>query len=113
MMNKINLLFICSRNQWRSPTAEVLWRKEPRYSSRSAGSSPKAKKTVSSMDIRWADLIVVMEPKHKNRLKAQFTRMLDHKTIHVLNITDEYGYPDPGLIDELRMSVNAILDAQA
>ena len=109
MSNKTNLLFICSRNQWRSPTAEVIWSKSPDYNSRSAGTSPKAKRTVGPMDIRWADIIFVMESKHKNRLKAQFTRMLDHKPLHVLDIPDEYQFMDVELIKELELSVNNLL----
>ncbi len=110
MNNKTNLLFICSRNQWRSPTAEVIWSKSPDYNSRSAGTSPKAKRTVGPMDIRWADIIFVMESKHKNRLKAQFTRMLDHKPLHVLDIPDEYQFMDEDLITELKVSINAFLN---
>ncbi len=109
MNKKIHLLFICSRNQWRSPTAENLWKNHNDYCTRSAGTSPNAKKTVSSMDIRWADHIFVMEQKHKNRLKANFTRLLTHKKIHVLHIPDEYQFMDSDLIDELKVSVNAIL----
>ncbi len=85
-----NLLFICSRNQWRSPTAETMWRNHPDYSVRSAGTSPKARKTVSAKDIRWADVIFVMEQKHKNRLKAEFTRVMDYQLVHVLDIPDDY-----------------------
>ena len=77
MANSTNLLFICSRNQWRSPTAEEIWRRKPQYNARSAGTSPKARRTVSSSDIRWADIIFVMESKHRNRLVSEFTRMLD------------------------------------
>ena len=105
-----NLLFICSRNQWRSPTAEEIWRKKPGVNVRSAGTSPKAKKTVSSADIRWADVIFVMEKKHKNRLAAEFTRMLERKVIHVLDIPDEYKYMDPELISELEAGVNVYLN---
>ncbi len=105
-----NLLFICSRNQWRSPTAEAIWRKHPDFNAKSAGTSPRAKKTVSPTDIRWADVIFVMEQKHKNRLKSEFTRMLDHKSIHVLDIPDEYKYMDPDLIQELESAVGAYLD---
>ena len=111
MNEKTNLLFICSRNQWRSPTAEQVWRKHPNFNARSAGTSPKAKKTVSVADIRWADIIFVMESKHLSRLTAQFTRMLDYKPIHVLGILDEYQYMDPELISELESTVNARLNA--
>ncbi len=109
MSDSINLLFICSRNQWRSPTAEEIWRKRPGYQARSAGTSPKAKRTVSPADIRWANLIFVMEKKHRNRLVAQFTRMLDHKPIHILDIPDEYQYMDQELIEELEEKVSAIV----
>ncbi|MDV2079857.1 low molecular weight protein tyrosine phosphatase family protein [Marinobacter xestospongiae] len=105
-----NLLFICSRNQWRSPTAEAIWRKHPDFNAKSAGTSPRAKKAVSLTDIRWADVIFVMEQKHKNRLKSEFTRMLDHKPIHVLDIPDEYKYMGPDLIKELESAVGEYLD---
>lgn len=104
-----NVLFICSRNQWRSPTAETVWRKHPAISVRSAGTSPNARKTVGPADVRWADVIFVMEQKHKNRLVAEFTRLLDHKPIHVLEIPDEYKYMDPELVEILEDSVGACL----
>ncbi|WP_413664608.1 low molecular weight protein tyrosine phosphatase family protein [Microbulbifer sp. CNSA002] len=106
-----NLLFICSRNQWRSPTAEAIWRKHPDFNAKSAGTSPRAKKTVSSADIRWADVIFVMEQKHKNRLIAEFSRMLDHKPVHVLDIPDEYKYMDPELVQELESVAGAYLES--
>jgi len=110
MVNKIqNILFVCSRNQWRSPTAEKIWRKNPNFNVRSAGTSPNARKTVSSADIRWADIIFVMEKKHKNRLIAKFTTMLNYKPIHILDIPDEYSYMDPDLITELELRVNVFL----
>lgn len=105
----MNILFICSRNQWRSPTAEAVWRKHPGISVRSAGTSPNARKTVGPADIRWADIIIVMEQKHKSRLVADFTRLLDHKPIHVLEIPDEYRYMDPELVDILKESVGSCL----
>ena len=73
---------------------------------RSAGTSPNARCKVSAEDIRWADMIFVMEEKHKSRLVAEFSRLLDGKTIH---IPDEYKYMDPELVEQLEQSVNAIL----
>ncbi|WP_245555309.1 phosphotyrosine protein phosphatase [Hahella ganghwensis] len=52
-----------------------------------------------------------MEKKHKNRLVAEFTRMLDHKAVHVLDIPDEYAYMDPELIAEIECKVSEILSA--
>lgn len=100
-----NVLFVCSRNQWRSPTAETIWRRHPTIQVRSAGTSPRARRTVTAADIRWADLIFAMESKHRNRLRAEFSRLLEHKPVHVLGIPDDYKYMDPELVDELKTAI--------
>jgi predicted protein tyrosine phosphatase len=64
-------------------------------------------------DIRWADVIFVMEEKHKSRLLAEFTKALEHKTLHVLDIPDEYKYMDPELVEQLREAVAALLGLDA
>lgn len=106
---KINVLFVCSRNQWRSPTAEQLFRRHPALSVRSGGTSPNARHPVSEADIGWASVIFVMEEKHKSRLVAEYRRMLEHKPIYVLDIPDDYKYMDPELIALLDESVPSIL----
>ena len=106
---KKNVLFICSRNQWRSPTAEQVYRKHPMLAVRSAGTSPNARRKVSPDDIAWANLILVMEEKHKSRLKAEFNRLLDGRVIHVLDIPDDYKYMDPELVEQLEQCVPSIL----
>ena len=107
--NKRNVLFICSRNQWRSPTAEKIWRKHPMISVRSAGTSPNARRKVTLDDVLWADVILVMEEKHKSRLVAEFTRLVEGKSIFVLDIPDEYKFMDPELIEQLEQSVGGLL----
>jgi len=104
-----NIIFICSRNQWRSPTGEQVWKKHPKLNVRSAGTSPGAKRTVSAKDVQWADVIFVMEEKHKNRLKAQFTRLVNHKDIQVLDIPDEYQYMDSELVEIMEQTVGSYL----
>ena len=68
MKDKLHVLFICSRNQWRSPTAEQVFRRHPALNVRSAGTSASARKQVSAADIDWADVILVMESTHRSRL---------------------------------------------
>jgi predicted protein tyrosine phosphatase len=109
-VTQTNVLFICSRNQWRSPTAEQVWRKHPKLNVRSAGTSPHARHPVSIDDVQWADVIFVMEEKHKSRLSAAFRFALTNKPIHVLDILDEYKYMDEDLVVELERSVGAILN---
>ena len=104
-----HVLFVCSRNQWRSPTAERIWKNHPGISVRSAGTSPNARHPASGEDIRWADVIFVMEQKHKNRLLATFGALMEHKEIHVLDIPDDYRYMDPELVEELERAVGPLL----
>lgn len=105
----MNVLFVCSRNQWRSPTAEKVWRSHPGLSVRSGGTSASARRRVTESDLRWAEVVIVMEDEHKARLRADFRRVLGDKPIHVLGIPDEYRFMDPELVEELRRSVGALL----
>ncbi len=106
---KQNVLFVCSRNQWRSPAAEQVWRRHPQLNVRSGGTSPNARHTVSDADFEWADVVIVMEQKHKSRLVADFSRLLDNKPVHVLDIPDEYKYMEPELVELLEQSVGSLL----
>lgn len=94
----INVLFVCSRNQWRSPTAEQVFRRYPGMNARSAGTSRNARKPLSPELLNWADIICVMEQKHKNRLVAEYRRLVENKPLYVLDISDDYRYMDPELV---------------
>ena len=74
---------------------------------RSAGTSKQAK-LVSAKDIVWADLIAVMEYKHKQTLQEKFSKQLKHKTIIVLDIPDDY-YMDEELIEIFKLSMSTHL----
>lgn len=108
-MGDRHVLFICSRNQWRSPTAEKVFRRWPGVSARSAGTSPRARRTVTVDDLRWADVIVVMEPKHRRQLVARFPRPLQGRTVHVLDIPDDYHFMDPELVEIFEAVVPPLL----
>jgi predicted protein tyrosine phosphatase len=108
-MDMTNLLFICSKNQWRSPTAEHIFKKHPNFNVRSAGTSASARKTVKAKDIEWANTIFVMEEHHKSRLKSEFTNTLKYKNIQVLDIPDDYQYMDAELVEILDQAVSGYL----
>ena len=101
---QLNLLFVCSRNQWRSPTAERIFRSGG-HQTRSAGTSESAVTRINGGLIRWADLIFVMEKEHKRRMLEKFGQELADKTIIILDIPDEYGLMDQELILTLKDSV--------
>ena len=98
----MNVLFVCSKNQWRSPTGEQVWRQAPGVHVQSAGTSRSARRCLTVGDIRWADVILVMEYKHKSRIMADFRDEVRYKALHVLDIPDDYKYMDPELVELLR-----------
>ncbi|MEL7075867.1 MAG: phosphotyrosine protein phosphatase [Cyanobacteria bacterium J06648_1] len=104
----VNLLFVCFKNKWRSPTAETLYRRDPRVVVRSAGISSSASKKISSQNICWADLILVMENKHKKAIIRQYLH-LELPQIIVLDIPDDYQYMSAELIDMIQTSTENIL----
>ena len=106
---RLNVLFVCSRNQWRSPTAERVFRHHPRMAVRSAGTSPSARRTIGEADLRWADVVMVMESRHRDRIRAAFPQLAEHAHIHVLEIPDDYRFMDPELVEILESMVPALL----
>jgi len=64
---------------------------------------------VKATDIVWADLIFVMEDEHKARLRQMFRRELSRKTVHVLDIPDDYAFMSPDLIEILEAKVTPLI----
>lgn len=106
----MNALFVCSRNQWRSPTAERIWMREPGVSVRSAGTSRSARRRVTVADISWAELIFPMEEAHKARLLADFRNEMRGKSVHVLDIADDYGFMHRDLIELIADATRPIIE---
>ncbi|TWU44559.1 low molecular weight protein tyrosine phosphatase family protein [Rubripirellula reticaptiva] len=109
----VNVLFICSKNRWRSPTAEKMYADHDLFRVRSAGTSRSANRVVRSGDLKWADVVIAMEPKHVSRLRADFpgeTRYLD---IHCADIPDDYRFMDPELQGLIADAVTRILPDHA
>ena len=103
MMQKI--LFICSQNKLRSPTAEQIFSELPGLDVLSAGTNNDAVTPLSSELIKWADKIFVMENMHRQKLQKRFRSSLNGKKIICLGIPDEYCYMDPELITILKKKV--------
>ena len=110
---RTRLLFVCSRNRWRSPTAEALFHGNPAYEARSAGTSEAARVRVNEGHIRWADRIFVMEKRHRQLLEQRFGHDLREKNVTVLDIPDEYQAMDPELVELLRDRLSSHLEGIA
>lgn len=106
----MNILFVCSRNQWRSPTAETIYKNHSSFNVKSAGTEPSARIRLTAKSINWADIIFVMEKKHKQRMLENFQFETEQKQIIILDIQDEYKFMDPELIEELKTKVREYLD---
>jgi predicted protein tyrosine phosphatase len=106
----MNMLFVCRRNNWRSPTAEATSKDMPGIHAKSAGTEPSARIKITAKLIDWADIIFCMEKRHKQRLEDKFPEYLSDKRIIVLEIPDEYQFMDPELIDHIKVSVSPYLE---
>jgi len=104
-----NLLFICSKNQWRSPTAVLLFKDHPLHQARSAGTSERARIKVNQKLMDWADVIFVMERKHQQILKQRFPLTTANKSVIILDIDDHYRFGDQELIAILQTSLQDYL----
>lgn len=97
-----NVLFVCTANQQRSPTAETMYRDDPRFSVDSAGTEAFMSKRVTPERLTWADLVVVMEERHARDIRSRFPEEVRKVRIVVLGIPDIFEYMDQRLQREIR-----------
>ena len=100
---KKRVLFLCSQNKLRSPTAEAVFAEYASVEVDSAGLNHDAVVPLSREQVEWADVIMVMETAHRNRLNRKFKTALAGKRVIVLNIPDNYEFMDPALIRLLKL----------
>jgi predicted protein tyrosine phosphatase len=104
------VLFVCTANLQRSPTAENLFQGwKGIWEAKSAGIVPEPKgNPLTQKLIDWADLIIVMEPIHSQYIRSHFQCSPDK--IRILNIADRYLRDDPKLMSMLSKKVPSILE---
>ncbi len=109
----MHVLFVCSRNRWRSVTAERVFSRTPGLEVRSAGTEPSARVRVSAQSLAWADVVIAMERRHVTRMRQRFPvliqRKIDDGDVVILDLPDIYGLMDPDLVELLEQAVPAIL----
>ncbi len=108
-MRNLKVLFLCSRNRWRSLTAEKIFDGVNGVHARSAGTEPNARIRVTAGHLSWADLIVVMEKKHLRRLHDKFPEAIAGKKLVCLHIPDDYEFMQPELVYLLEAGVAPLL----
>lgn len=100
------VLFVCSQNRLRSPTAEQIFSQRPDLEVESSGTNHDADTPLTVELVAWADLIFVMERAHRDKLQRRFQRSLKGKRVICLDIPDDYEFMDPGLVRLLEAKVS-------
>ncbi|WP_250623195.1 low molecular weight protein tyrosine phosphatase family protein [Pinirhizobacter soli] len=103
------LLFVCSQNRLRSPTAEHVFATHPGVETLSAGLNVGADVPLSEELLRWADMVFVMEKRHREKLSREFRQALGGTRVICLDIPDIYEYMDPELVALLEKRVTPYL----
>lgn len=98
----MKVLFICNYNINRSRTAEDIFSKK--YETKSAGMYND--KPVTREQLEWADVIVVMEDRHKIDLHYRFPKL--RMKIFSLDIPDIYAFMDAELVKLLKEKMTVI-----
>jgi predicted protein tyrosine phosphatase len=96
-------------NKLRSPTGEFV-AQQLGFESDSAGLSPDANMVLEPDQIKWADVIFVMESTHKKKLSKKYSKYLSDKRVIVLGIPDDYEYMQPELIEIFNKKLPQFLD---
>jgi predicted protein tyrosine phosphatase len=99
------VLFVCSQNRLRSPTAEQVFATYPGIEVASAGLNNDAVNLLTPELVTWADLIFVMEKTHLEKLRQKFKPQIINQSIICLDIPDRYYYMSPELINVLEKKV--------
>jgi len=99
----LKVLFVCSRNRRRSLTAEKVFAGTRGWDVRSAGTEDSARIKVTPGLLGWADVVVVMEKRHKQRLNQKHPEAMAGKDCRCLFIPDDYEFMDELLVRELKV----------
>jgi predicted protein tyrosine phosphatase len=93
-----NILFICSQNKLRSPTAETMFSEKEGFDVLSAGLNSDAEIPLTPELVEWAETIFVMQKAQKNKLQKKFRKNLNRQRVICLDIPDDYEYMQPELV---------------
>ncbi len=102
----MNVLFVCSRNRLRSPTAEQVFAGLPGVYVDSAGLNHDSDNPLNHDLVQWADVIFVMEKAHQRRLLSRFRADLKNTRVICLDIPDRFVFMDPKLVEILEAKVS-------
>lgn len=105
----MKFLFVCTGNISRSPAAEEVLQQMTTgaHETRSAGISPFCPRPLRGEDIRWADIIAVMEEDHRTFILERWPEA--GPKLRVFGIEDRYHRRDPELLHLLEVKFGELL----
>ena len=106
------ILFVCTANVDRSPTAEARSAADGRYEVRSAGTAPFPPVPIDRELRLWADRVFVMseaEDHHRTWLRLRFPDV--QREVVDLDVPDRWRRGDPRLVELLRKRLRPHLGA--
>ncbi len=107
----MNVLFVCTENLVRSPLAVSLFQELQgaggRHVARSAGTASHAPQRLTTRALAWADLVAVMEPGHREVIRARWPRHA--RKVVVLDVDERLAASPGGLREALEPKLQALL----
>lgn len=107
----MRILFVCTANKLRSPTAEDVFGDWPGIEAISAGTASDAPRPLTKELVASADMIFAMENHHRERIRKKYKKRPPDDRIITLHIPDDFERGDPELIALLREKVETRLRA--
>ena len=108
----LRVLFVCSQNKLRSPTAEQVFASYTGIECASAGTNNDAENPLTAELVDWAQVIVVMEKQHRVKVSTRFRKHLAGKRIVCLDIPDNYAFMQAELVGLLEARAARFLPRQ-
>ncbi|KZM47384.1 hypothetical protein [Labrenzia sp. OB1] len=87
----MRVLFVCTANKLRSPTAEAVFREHPGLEVLSHGTDPDAPTPLTRKLVASADLVIAMETQHCERIRKKYKERPADSRIVTLHISDAPG----------------------
>lgn len=107
----MNVLFVCTENRVRSPLAAALFHElqgpDGRHPVRAAGTAAYAPQRLTTRVLAWADLVAVMEPAHREVIRARWPRHA--RKVVVLDVDERAAVSERGLREALEPKLHALL----
>ena len=109
----MRILFVCTANKLRSPTAEDTFRGWPGVDAISAGTDASAPRPLTKELVASADMIFAMENHHREHIRKKYKQRPPDNRIITLHIPDEYERGDPELVALLKEKISPRLPSKS